>query len=74
MTNTQFNSTQDYVASEELLASVNVAIALQKPLLIKGSRAQARPCSRRQSRTRSAKAYHMEYQVHDKGTGRLVYV
>lgn len=31
-----FNSTQDYVASKELLASVNVAIALQKPLLIKG--------------------------------------
>lgn len=31
-----FNSTQDYVASEELLASVNVAIALKKPLLIKG--------------------------------------
>jgi MoxR-like ATPase len=36
MANTAFNSTQDYVASEELLASVNVAIALQKPLLIKG--------------------------------------
>lgn len=36
MANTEFNSTQDYVASEELLASVNVAIALQKPLLIKG--------------------------------------
>ena len=31
-----FNSTQDYVASEELLSSVNVAIALKKPLLIKG--------------------------------------
>lgn len=31
-----FNSTQDYVASQELLASVNVAIALKKPLLIKG--------------------------------------
>lgn len=31
-----FNSTRDYVASEELLASVNVAIALKKPLLIKG--------------------------------------
>ncbi|MCI9202302.1 MAG: MoxR family ATPase, partial [Lachnospiraceae bacterium] len=27
---------QDYVASEELMASVNVAVALQKPLLIKG--------------------------------------
>jgi MoxR-like ATPase len=36
MANTEFNSTNDYVASEELLASVNVAIALQKPLLIKG--------------------------------------
>lgn len=33
---TNFNSTADYVASPELLASVNVAIALQKPLLIKG--------------------------------------
>lgn len=36
MVNTAFSSTQDYVASEELLASVNVAIALKKPLLIKG--------------------------------------
>ena len=36
MANTEFNSTQDYVASEELLSSVNVAIALKKPLLIKG--------------------------------------
>lgn len=33
---TKFNSTADYVASEQLLASVNVAIALQKPLLVKG--------------------------------------
>lgn len=31
-----FQSTGQYVASEQLLASVNVAIALQKPLLIKG--------------------------------------
>lgn len=31
-----FESTQEYVASEELMAAVNVAIALQKPLLIKG--------------------------------------
>ena len=34
--NTSFNSTTDYVASQQLLASVNVAIALQKPLLVKG--------------------------------------
>ncbi len=31
-----FSGTQEYVASEELMASVNIAIALQKPLLIKG--------------------------------------
>lgn len=31
-----FKGTNEYVASEKLMASVNVAIALQKPLLIKG--------------------------------------
>ncbi|MBQ7563394.1 MAG: MoxR family ATPase [Lachnospiraceae bacterium] len=31
-----FTSTNTYVASEELMSAVNVAIALQKPLLIKG--------------------------------------
>lgn len=31
-----FTGTKEYVASEQLMASVNVAIALQKPLLIKG--------------------------------------
>ncbi len=31
-----FGSTNEYVASEELIAAVNVAVALQKPLLIKG--------------------------------------
>ena len=31
-----FSGTSEYVASEQLMASVNVAIALQKPLLIKG--------------------------------------
>lgn len=34
--NRSFAGTSEYVASEELMASVNVAIALQKPLLIKG--------------------------------------
>ncbi len=32
----EFESTNDYVASEELMASVNIAMALEKPLLIKG--------------------------------------
>ncbi len=36
MSEMMFTSTGEYVASEELMASVNVAIALKKPLLIKG--------------------------------------
>ena len=33
---TNFTSTGEYIASEELMASVNIAVALEKPLLIKG--------------------------------------
>ena len=32
----EFKGSQDYVASEELMRSVNIAMVLQKPLLIKG--------------------------------------
>lgn len=34
--NKQFAGTSQYVASQELLAAVNIAVALQKPLLVKG--------------------------------------
>lgn len=34
--NLTFQGSENYVASEELMRSVNIAIALQKPLLIKG--------------------------------------
>ena len=36
MSNQEFQGTSEYVASEELMASVNIAVALKKPLLIKG--------------------------------------
>ena len=36
MENQNFQGTKEYVASPELMASVNIAIALKKPLLIKG--------------------------------------
>lgn len=32
----QFHGSEDYIASEELISSVNIAVALKKPLLIKG--------------------------------------
>ena len=34
--NTRFTGSKDYVASEELMAAVDIAVALEKPLLIKG--------------------------------------
>lgn len=42
--NKGFAGTSEYVASEQLMASVNVAVALQKPLLIKGEPEPARQC------------------------------
>ena len=35
-TKINFSGSNDYVASEELMRAVNIAIALEKPLLIKG--------------------------------------
>jgi len=32
----QFNGTEQYIATEDLKMAVNAAIALQRPLLIKG--------------------------------------
>lgn len=36
MEKTRFRSSDEYVASEQLMSAVNIAVALQKPLLIKG--------------------------------------
>ncbi len=46
-----FKGSRDYVASDELMRSVNIAVALEKPLLIRASREPARRSSRRRSRT-----------------------
>lgn len=34
--NQQFNGTKKYIAAEDLLATVNIALALEKPILVKG--------------------------------------
>ena len=36
MEKTRFRSSEEYVAPEQLMSAVNIAVALQKPLLIKG--------------------------------------
>lgn len=45
----KFTGSSEYVASRELMNAVNVAMALEKPLLIKGERERERPCWRRPS-------------------------
>ena len=51
-----FRGTENYVASPELMGAVDIAVALQKPLLIKGEPVRARPCWRRPSPTRWARS------------------
>lgn len=41
----KFEGTQSYVATDDLKLAVNAAITLQRPLLVKGEPAPARPCS-----------------------------
>ena len=36
MSSTRFEGTQDYIATDDLRVAVNAAIALERPLLIKG--------------------------------------
>ena len=36
----QFHGSDEYIASDELIRSVNIAAALKKPLLIKGEPGQ----------------------------------
>ena len=63
--NLTFEGSKNYVASEELMRSVNIAIALQKPLLIKGE-----PGTGKTNFAGSwQKAHHLEYQIHHKGAG-----
>ena len=40
----KFTGTEKYVATDDLQMAVNAAIALQRPLLIRASRAPGKPC------------------------------
>ena len=64
--NLTFEGSKNYVASEELMRSVNIAIALQKPLLIKGEPGTGKTML---AEAIWQKAYHLEYQIHHKGAG-----
>lgn len=65
-----FRGSGEYVASEELLQVTNIAIALQKPLLIKGEPGTGKtgPGTGRSGVSAKAAA-DLEHQVYHKGSG-----
>lgn len=66
--NLTFEGSKNYVASEELMRSVNIAIALQKPLLSRASPYRKTMLAEAFAGSWQ-KAYHLEYQIHHKGAG-----
>ena len=53
----KFTGTKDYVATDDLKVAVNASIVLERPLLIKGEPAPARPCWPRKSPRRLARRF-----------------
>ena len=43
----KFTGTENYVATDDLRMAVDAAVALQRPLLIKGSLVPVKPCLQR---------------------------
>ena len=68
-----FRGTENYVASPELMGAVDIAVALQKPLLIKGEPGTGKTMLAAGRRRRPGQeAHHLEHQVHHQGAGRSV--
>ena len=75
MSDNRFASTSTYVASQELLDAVNVAMVLEKPLLIKGEPGTGKTMlAAAVAESLGKETDHMEHQVHHQGSGRTVYV
>ena len=56
-------TSRSYIASEDLMKTVNIAMTLEKPLLVKG-----------EPGTGKTMLAQLEYQVDDEGAGRSVYI
>ena len=73
MLENKFKGASNYVAAEDLMGAVNIAIALQKPLLVKGEPGTGKTMlAEAISDALGKDSDHLEHQVHHQGTGRPV--
>ena len=64
----RFEGTATYIASDELKTAVNAAIALERPLLIKGEPGTGKTLLAAGDRRRARRAAHrLAHQVDDQG-------
>ena len=69
-----FEGSENYVVSDELANAVNVAIALEKPLLIKGEPGTGKTMLAEPLPSFGYAAFGVEHQVNYKGSGRALCV
>ena len=67
----QFKGTDDYIISDDLMLTMNIAIKMNKPLLVKGEPGTGRHCGSHRKSARQG-ADSLEHQVYHEGAGRPV--
>jgi len=68
----EFRGTDRYIATEELMAAVNAAVVLSRPLLIKANLGPARRCWRTKSRALWISRFRVAHQIHHQGPAGAV--
>ena len=64
----RFEGTDTYIATEDLMVAVNAALALERPLLVKGEPGTGKTVLAHEVATRARQAAHpVAHQVHDQG-------
>ena len=66
--NYQFRGTDDYIISDDLMLTANIAIRMNKPLLVKGEPGTIHCQGSRKEADR------LEHQIHHESAGRAVSV